>query len=88
MPKYGNIVPAVKRFGHTLLCMIITIVITMYIDINYMLTPEFAERHILFKTAFLIAAMHIKIYSLYVCFGSIESNMIAAGFSYTPKSEK
>ena len=32
--------------------------------------------------------MHLKIYTLYVCFGGQEANMMAAGFSYTPKKDK
>ena len=56
MPKYGNIRPASKRFGETLFCMVLTIIITLFVDVEYMLTPEYAERNIIFKIVFLIAS--------------------------------
>ena len=53
-----------------------------------MLTPEFAQENIAFRVFYLIASMHEMIYRLYTAFGSIESNFIASGLGYRPKTEK
>ena len=88
MPKYGNIWPACKRFGETLLCLVLFSIVHELIDVKYMLTPEFAAENIAFKVFFLILSMHEMIFRLFVAFGGIESNLIATGLSYRPRTEK
>ena len=88
MPRFGNVVPAFRRFIETWICITILLILNSQIDREYMLTPEFADESIFYKVAFLIASMHIKIYSLYTAFATIEAIFIVTGLSYTPKTEK
>ena len=88
MPEYGNIKPAIERFFHTLICLGVVTVIQAIILPDYMLTPEFNDHSFVYKIFYLIASMHEMIYRLYVAFGSIESNFIASGLSFKPKTDK
>ena len=54
---------------------------------EYLYDPSYANENPLFKVFFLIGCMHVTIFRLFFAFGSIESNMIASGLSYTAKND-
>lgn len=88
MPRFGNFLPAFRRFIETWACIGILVLLSAKVKPGYMLTPDFADESIMFKVLFLIASMHLQIYKMYSGFGTNESNFIACGFSYTPKRDK
>ena len=88
MPRFGNVLPAFRRFIETWACIGILVLLSAKIKPDYMLTPDFANKSIMYRVSYLIASMHVQIYKLYSAFGSIEVMFIATGFSYTPKRDK
>ena len=88
MPLFGNFLPALRRFGETIFCLVLLTTLTAHLDIDYLLTAEFGQRNIAFKIAYLIASMHVEIWRLFTVFGAIESMFIATGYSYSPKEGK
>ena len=89
MPKWGNLIPAFRRLGESLLCIPVMLFFASKFKQEYLYDPEYAKQDMLFKCFYLLGCMHVTIYRLFFAFGSIETNMIASGISYTaPKNEK
>ena len=55
----------------------------VFINKQYLLEPEFAERSYFYKVPYLIMCMHIMISTLFVGFVFAECNLIACGQGYS-----
>ena len=60
----------------------------MFIDMTYMLQPEFQNDTIPYKVYYVIASMHVYITTLFVGFMFSECNSIASGHGYTVTTTK
>ena len=84
IPKDSLILPAFKRFGQMLLCMVALIIISMNVKKEDLLTEWWASSSFVYKVAYMIAVMHIKVVTCYLGFTAMEANFIACGQSYKP----
>lgn len=78
----SHVVPALMRFGETLLFVLATLSMTFIVKVKYMLTPEFALEPLWYRVFFLIASMHIRITTMFVGFKYMESFIVASGEGY------
>ena len=78
---------AFSRFGHFVLAAIATTILGLNVNWGYLLTQEWADMPLLLRALYLIAAINIKVLTLFCGFTSMESNFIASGQGYTPATK-
>ena len=83
MPTYGNVIPAFKRLGECILCLPVMFLFASQFKQEFLYDPEYAKHNMLFKVYYLLGCMHVTIFRLFFAFGTLETNMIASGVSYS-----
>ena len=79
IPKSGLFAPAFKRFGQMLLCLVALISLSNVVKERDLLTEEYVMASFPRKVLLMIAVCHLKVFSCYTGFSSMEANFIACG---------
>ena len=82
MPSGYHILPALKRFSHALIMMVIQILLANSLDREWLMTEEFGNFNLFFKSFYLIACMMYTITQLQTVFLFLEAGIIASGIGY------
>ena len=81
--------PAMKRFGHAMLCLVVSISIkTLLVAPEYTYSQEFVDdpRGFFFKAIFLMLTMHDVIFKFYTAFCFLEVLNIASGLGFVKEN--
>ena len=84
----AHILPAFIRFAQGLLCLGLNVVLSLFISEKFILEDEFTERNIAYKSAYLIASMHLTITTMFAAFCLMEACLIASGQGFKPATEE
>jgi hypothetical protein len=83
MPVGSHILPALVRFGQTLLMLAAMLILSSFVDPKMMLEPTFADSSNAYKVYFMIASLHVISSTLFVGFMFAECHIMASGMGYT-----
>ena len=84
IPKNKLFGHAFTRFSHLLLCLVCLLVIVHFVNYDHLLTEEWATSPLPYRFGYIIAAVHIKAFIMFVGMSAMEANFIACGQGYTP----
>ena len=62
-----------------LCCLISIVVLTGNISYDHLLTEEWANGNLLYRASYLIAAVNIKVFTMFMGFSAMEAHFIACG---------
>lgn len=79
IPRDRLIPEAAKRFGQMVICVVLMVIVSLNFSFDHLLTQEWADLPFLLRAAYLIAAIHIKVLTLFIGFVSQETNFIVCG---------
>lgn len=88
MPNNGNVIPALKRHGQALCCIVVLVILGSQFKIDYLYDPAYLDEGLLYRIYYMMGCMHITIWRLFTAFSTMEVNLIANGLSYLPKNEE
>ena len=87
MPVGSNFYHAFMRFLSVLACMAFFAGMVAWVDKDYLIDSAFSAEPFWYRTVHLVAAMHMKMYMMFVGLTSQEANLIASGMSYRASKE-
>lgn len=87
IPKNRLIGHAAKRFAHMIICVVLMVVLSLNVSFDTLLTEEWTSKPFIWRAGYLIAAIHIKVLTLFIGFVSQETNFIACGQGYKPATK-
>ena len=88
IPKDRLLPEAAKRFGQMLIAVVLMVAVSLNFSFDHLLTQEWVDLPLLLRAAYLIAAIHIKVLTLFIGFVSQETNFIVCGQGYKPATKE
>ena len=82
IPKDKLFGHAFNRFSHTLFCTVCLLIHLQFISYDHLLTEEWATSPLPYRFGYIIAAVHIKAFVMFVGMSAMEANFIACGQGY------
>jgi hypothetical protein len=87
MKPGAHIVPALKRYLHAIVLIVVNVGLSEFVNTGMMMTEEFGEKSMVYKLLFAILHIQVIVSKLFIAFCMMESYCIACGLGYST-SEK